>query len=446
MASAIGSTEFEFEELTDIPLVSTSNKNVTINSKAQAAIGKLDKIRHDLTSFYVGESHARVIRDMILALAIGEHLLMLGDPGLGKSAMSRDLFARLTSAQQNVMTYFEILMNKSTDPSELAGPIDMEAYKKGTFRRQTSGMLPEATGAFVDEIYKSNSVALNFLLAALNERKFHNGGRATDIPLRTVIAASNEGPESDELNALHDRILFRHTILESPDGDVFVQMLQNIDARERGSWKWPHNAQISTEELDALTDFIDNVAMPSGIFIAFKELKDKLGKAGLSITPRRWGKCLSVLKGSAALAGRSSVTRSDFANLISVLAEKESDKVDIRKIISDMAQGPFLTKLNQYLCDSTSKRDSYLTMPEISEEQKKAKSRAGLAIKAELQKLIKSVNQVLREAQANGEDMDELKAVQHEIVGINQEVVNYLTIRIKGTLAVGDNSELDLEF
>ena len=63
--------------------------------------------------------------------------------------------------------------------------------------------------AFVDEIFKANSAILNTLLTILNERLFDNGSERVRVPLLCMVGASNELPESEELDALYDRFLFR---------------------------------------------------------------------------------------------------------------------------------------------------------------------------------------------------------------------------------------------
>lgn len=72
--------------------------------------------------------------------------------------------------------------------------------------------LPDADVAFIDEIFKANSSILNTLLTLLNERSFDNGAGRTTVPLVCLVGASNEMPESEELDALYDRFLLRRHV------------------------------------------------------------------------------------------------------------------------------------------------------------------------------------------------------------------------------------------
>ena len=70
----------------------------------------------------------------------------------------------------------------------------------------------QAEVAFIDEVFKANSAILNTLLTILNERLFDNGSERVPVPLLCMVAASNELPESEELDALYDRFLVRKQV------------------------------------------------------------------------------------------------------------------------------------------------------------------------------------------------------------------------------------------
>src|SRR5438309_4773230 len=92
-----------------------------------------------------------IIRLLLISVVAGEHMLLVGPPGTAKSALVRHL-ARLIDART-----FEYLLTRFSEPSELFGPVDIKAFREGTYVRRTDAMLPEAEIAFLDEIFKSNS-------------------------------------------------------------------------------------------------------------------------------------------------------------------------------------------------------------------------------------------------------------------------------------------------
>src|SRR5437667_10497817 len=107
---------------------------------------------------------------------------------------------------------FTALLTKFTSPEELFGAISVQGLKEDKYRRVTTGKLPEAELAFLDEVYKASSAILNTLLRILNERVFENGdGTFVRVPLKLCVGASNEWPHSQEggkeLAALFDRFV-----------------------------------------------------------------------------------------------------------------------------------------------------------------------------------------------------------------------------------------------
>jgi len=143
------------------------------------------------------------VRLMMLSVLAGEHIALIGPPGTAKSALVRT-FARYIDSH-----YFEYLLTRFTEPNELFGPVDIPAFRQGTYRRRTEGMMPEAEVVFLDEIFKSNSAILNTLLTIVNERKFYQDGAAEPVALRMLFAATNDIPEQSELDALADRFVLK---------------------------------------------------------------------------------------------------------------------------------------------------------------------------------------------------------------------------------------------
>jgi MoxR-like ATPase len=142
----------------------------------------------------------------LTALISREHVLFVGPPGTGKSMLSDYLLDWMDGNK------FSILLNKFTVPEEVFGPVSLSGLKKDIYNRIITGKLPEATIAFMDEIFKASSAILNTTLKVLNEREFQNGNDTIECPLQLCIAASNEWPSADngkELGALFDRFLFR---------------------------------------------------------------------------------------------------------------------------------------------------------------------------------------------------------------------------------------------
>jgi MoxR-like ATPase len=142
----------------------------------------------------------------VTCAAAQEPLLFVGVPGTGKSDLVVKFVESLGLGEDD---YFEYMLTKFTEPSEILGPIDIDLLKQGRFVRRTKGKLPEAKVAFIDEIFKSNSAILNTLLTIVNERKYYQDGEPTPVALKMLFAATNEIPEQSELDALADRFVVK---------------------------------------------------------------------------------------------------------------------------------------------------------------------------------------------------------------------------------------------
>jgi len=165
---------------------------------------RINQHRRDLREYFV--NRGAEIDLAVVSSAAQEPLLFVGLPGTAKSDLVVKFVESLGLGQQD---YFEYMLTKFTEPSEILGPIDIDLLKQGRFVRRTRGKLPEAKVAFLDEIFKSNSAILNTLLTIVNERKYYQDGEPTPVGLKLLFAATNDIPEQSELDALADRFVLK---------------------------------------------------------------------------------------------------------------------------------------------------------------------------------------------------------------------------------------------
>jgi MoxR-like ATPase len=189
----------------------TQNKDLASVEEARA---KIENVRQVLYRTVVGREEA--VDAVILALIAREHVAVIGPPGTAKSYLAQTL-SRLIQAQ-----FYAYLTTKFTTYDELFGPVDVVALVQNSELRRKWSRIVEADIIFLDEIFKASSAILNALLSLMQERVVYDPmtGQAVPAKLWTLIAASNEVPSDEELQALYDRFAVR----------VFVQYL-NDDAK-----------------------------------------------------------------------------------------------------------------------------------------------------------------------------------------------------------------------
>jgi MoxR-like ATPase len=192
-----------------------------LQAEAEELRRKINRFRTSLGRFFV---HKQEIIDLMVVAAIAqEPLLIVGPPGTAKSDLVLKFKDALGVSDED---YFEYMLTRFTEPSEIIGAIDIGKLRDGSYIRRKQGKLPTARIAFLDEIFKSNSAILNILLTIINEKKFYQDGVPEPVPLRVLFAATNEIPEQGELAALKDRFVLK--IMSQSVSDEHFQDL--IDA------------------------------------------------------------------------------------------------------------------------------------------------------------------------------------------------------------------------
>jgi MoxR-like ATPase len=175
-----------------------------LQAEAEDLRRRLNRFRTSLGRFFVAKQE--LIDLMLVAAVAQEPLLLVGPPGTAKSDLVLKFKDALGLGDED---YFEYMLTRFTEPSEIIGPIDISQLREGRYVRREQGKLPTARLAFLDEIFKSNSAILNILLTIINEHKFYQDGVPQPVRLRVLFAATNEVPEQGDLAALKDRFALK---------------------------------------------------------------------------------------------------------------------------------------------------------------------------------------------------------------------------------------------
>lgn len=238
--------------------------------------------------------------DCLLALFITrQHGLMLGKPGTGKTY----LIEKICDALASGASFFDMLVTADSRIEEFFGPVSINELKNNeVYKRNTAGKLPEATFAYLDEIFKLNSPTLNALLKLINERIFYNP-ESIKVPLRTLIGSSNEVPEDSTAEALVDRFTWK-TWVDYLKKDVSTMELWMRDIE---GYKSQVTVKLNLTDLDAARELVNSVDLKSSLQL-LQYLKNRLKDAGFVISDRKWLSVNRFLQAYSWLQGDNIIT------------------------------------------------------------------------------------------------------------------------------------------
>ena len=319
------------------------------------------------------EKETEISLSLLAALA-GESIILLGPPGVAKSMVARQLKTAFRDAQS-----FEYLMSRFSTPDEIFGPVSIQKLKTSdTYERAVEGYLPTADVVFLDEIWKAGPAIQNTLLTVINEKIFRNGNREMHLPLKLLVAASNELPAKGEgLEALWDRFViriesrpikleknFRAMLLEAPtdflgptdftdstDSSGSMGKSDSTDFSDSADFS---DLKITAEEYAEWVEKICKIGVKEEVLDAISAIRKSLRAVNVDeaaerryiyVSDRRWKNIVRLLRTSAFMQDREEVDICDLLPIYQCLWQEPEERDAIRSIVIRAHFSPFAEKL-----------------------------------------------------------------------------------------------------
>ena len=315
------------------------------------------------------EKETEISLSLLAALA-GESIILLGPPGVAKSMVARQLKNAFRDAHS-----FEYLMSRFSTPDEIFGPVSIQKLKTSdTYERAVDGYLPTADVVFLDEIWKAGPAIQNTLLTVINEKIFRNGNREMHLPLKLLVAASNELPAKGEgLEALWDRFVIRIESRPIKMEKNFRAMLLEVksslevkseERRVKNSTdlfedtisdeQIGADVSISPAEYAEWSHAIDKIGVKEEVLDAISRIRKALRavnvdeaaeRRNIYVSDRRWKNIVRLLRTSAFMQDREEVDICDLLPIYHCLWQEPEERDAIRSIVIRSLFAPFADKL-----------------------------------------------------------------------------------------------------
>lgn len=378
-------------------------------------VKQLAAIEVELNAVLIEREEA--VRLCLVALLARQHTVLLGPPGTGKSFLIERLTKHLADASGGC-EYFDILMTRFTTPEEVLGPVSVTAMKQDRYERLLDGYLATADIAFLDEVFKSNSAILNALLRIVNERTIVNGGRKQPVKLLSLFAASNEMPQSDDLQAFWDRLALRYVVGYLSEAG-FARFL-------RMGTPPPPKTFLNLPDLFALQAAVEQVLIPDSLHTALETLRRDLLAEGIVVSDRRWGIALGLLRAHALIEGRVAAEEDDLAILAHVCWQQPDQAQKIRKAAGKLAN-PLNQKATEIGDEARSVYDATIAAQNgTGSDQDKMQAIVEALTKLKDQR--KEMTRVYRQAEAEGRSLAKIEKIGGDIATWQMAITEMMTI------------------
>src|ERR1035438_7036631 len=279
--------------------------------RVEPSIAWVDAVSEQFSRVIVGQS--LLLRRLLLALLTGNHVLIEGVPGLGKT------LSILTLSRCLDATFRRIQFTPDLLPSDIIGTLIYDT-RTGEFTPRKGPIFAHIVLA--DEINRAPAKVQSALLEAMQERQVTIGDHSFPLPAPFLVLATQNPIEHEGTYGLPeaqlDRFLFK-LVLDYPE---IAEERLILDRMVRAAPEVDVQAVASTETVLESRRLLDEIHMESALRDYIVNLVDATrhpAKYGLGIaelirygaSPRASIFLALAAKGEALLSGRRYVTPQD---------------------------------------------------------------------------------------------------------------------------------------
>ena len=261
----------------------------------------------------------------LASLVSGLPALMIGDPGLGKTALVEAVARSVRGAR-----YFYIQLSEYTEPDELLGPVDVVALMHDrVFRRSMENYLPGADIAFIDEVFRSSSAVRNMLLDILLNRRVRDGARVVRLDnLLTVYTATNFVSRDPEDWAFLDRLVIKAFFKPVPRDAVPELIAKGVEL-ELGAAQEPVLERRDVLEARELSRRIARAAAGDPQLLGrLRDAFSAIEGSGIAVTDRTKVKVVFLAAALSVVRGSPTLVLDDVADALIMAVPRDEDELE----------------------------------------------------------------------------------------------------------------------
>ncbi len=270
----------------------------------------ITKLKDNINSFFAGDE--AVVRNLVIALLAGGHVLLEDVPGVGKTTLAKAL------AESVKMDFARVQFTPDTMPTDVLGTTLFDA-KTGDFRVMKGPVFHQFLLA--DEINRTSPKTQASLLEAMEERQVTIDGNTYPLPKPFMVVATQNPVEQLGTYPLPEAELDRFMMKLSigyPGKKEQTVLAQRFLTGELAK---PVNSVIETDELLGMMEEVKKVIFSDELVEYALEIVEKTRhekEVSCGASPRAGLDLLRASQAAAYESGRDFVTPEDIIEMAKV--------------------------------------------------------------------------------------------------------------------------------